>query len=89
MSAKFEKHSLKTVRVVDYTNSIPYSAKKLPKCLKGCNSVKINSSSIENPHAHLQYVNKMSAKLKKHDLKTVGGADYTNSIPDSARKLPK
>ena len=31
MSAKFEKHSLITVREVDSTNSIPYSAKKLPK----------------------------------------------------------
>ena len=35
MSAKFEKHSLKTVREVDYTNLIPDSAKKkLPKMTK-------------------------------------------------------
>ena len=34
MSAKFEKHSLKTVRALDYTNSILYNAKKLPKFKK-------------------------------------------------------
>ena len=27
MSAKFEKYSLKTLRGVDYTNTIPYTAK--------------------------------------------------------------
>ena len=67
-SAKFEKHSLKTVRGADYTNSIPYSAKKLQKrlSLKGRNSLKIDSSSIQNQHAHFQYVHNMTAKFEKH-----------------------
>ena len=34
MYAKVDKHSLKIVREVDYTYSIPYSAKKLPKIPK-------------------------------------------------------
>ena len=50
---------------------------------KGCNSVKINSSSIINPHAHLQYVQNRYARFQKDPLKTVGGVDYTNSIPKS------
>ena len=39
MSAKFEKHSLNTIRGVDYTNLIPYYAKQAAKMtkLKGCN----------------------------------------------------
>ena len=45
--AWFQNDPLKTVRGVDYTNSIPYNAKSWLKWLssKGCNSVKINSSS--------------------------------------------
>ena len=52
---------------------IPYNAKS---CLKGLSSkgrisVKINSSSIKTPHAHLQYVHNISAKFEKYLLKTV------------------
>ena len=79
----FQNDPLKTVREVDYTNSIPYNAKSCLKWLssKGCNSVKINSSSTKNPHAHLQYVHNRYARFQKDPLKTVGGVDYTNSIP--------
>ena len=67
-NAKFSKDQLKTVGGVDYTNTIPYTAKK--KCRKwlsskGQNSVKIYSSSIKTPHAHLQYVHNKYASLKK------------------------
>ena len=91
MTAKFEKHSLKTVRVVDYTNSIPYSTKMLPKSLssKGRNSIKFYSSSIQNPHAQFQCINNMSAKSEKHSLKTIRWVDYTKSIPYGAKTLPK
>ena len=87
MFAKFENHSLKTVGGVDYTNFIPYNAKKLPKrlSLKGRNSVKIHSSLIQNPFAYIQYVHNMSAKFEKHSLKTVRGVDYTNSTLYSAK----
>ena len=82
MYAKFEKDPLKTVGGVDYTNSIPYNTKICLKWLssEGRNSVKINFSSIKNPHAHLQYVHNMYAKFEKDPLKTEGGVDYTNSI---------
>ena len=81
--AKFQIDCLKTLGGVDYTNSIPYNAKSCLKLLssKGCNSVKINSSSTKNPHAHLQYVQNRYARFQKGPLKTVGGVDYTNSIP--------
>ena len=52
---------------------------------KGRNSVKINSSSNKNPHAHLQYVHNMYARFEKDPLKTVGGVDYTNYIPYNAK----
>ena len=53
--ARFQTDPLKTVRAVDHTNSIPNNAKSCQKWLssKGCNSVKINFSSIKNPHAHI------------------------------------
>ena len=81
--AWFQNDPLKTVRGVDYTNSIPYNAKSCLKWLssKGCNSVKINSSSTKNLHAHLQYVPNRYAMFQKDPLKTVEGVDYTNSIP--------
>ena len=81
--ARFQNDPLKTVGGVDYTNSIPYNAKSCLKWLssKGCNSVKIISSSTKNPHAHLQYVHNRYARFQKDPLKTVGGVDYTNSIP--------
>ena len=81
--AWFQNDPWKAVRGVDYTNFIPYNAKSCLKWLssKGCNSVKINSSSNENPHAHLQYIRNRYARFQKDPLKTVGGADYTNSIP--------
>ena len=82
MYARFEKDPLKAVGEVDYTNSIPNNAKICLKWLssKGRNSVKINSRSNKNPHAHLQYVPNSYAKFEKDPLKTVGGVDYTNSI---------
>ena len=57
--------------------------------LKDHNSVKIHSSSLQHPYAHLQYVHNMSSKFEKHSMKTVRGVDYTNSISYSAKKLPK
>ena len=47
--------------------------------------VKINSRFKKNPHAHLQYVYNMYTRFKKDPLKTVRGADYTNSIPYNAK----
>ena len=81
--AWFQNDPLKTVRGVDYTNSIPYNAKSYEKRLssKGCNSVKINSSSTKTPNAHLQYVHNRYARFQKDPSKTVGGVDYTNSVP--------
>ena len=81
--AWFHNDPLKTVRGVDYTNSIPYNAKSCLKWLssKGSNSVKIYSSSTTNPHAHLQYVHNRYARFQKDPFKTVGGVYYTNSIP--------
>ena len=81
--AWFQNDPLKTVRGVDYTNSIPHNAKSCLKWLssKGCNSVKINSSSTKNPHAHLQYVLNRYAWFQKDPFKTVGVVDYTNYIP--------
>ena len=53
------------------------------KCLSSmcCNSVKIDSSSIINLHAHLQYDYNRYARFQKDPMKTVGGVYYTNSIP--------
>ena len=83
--AWFQNDPLKTVRGVDYTNFIPYNAKSCLKWLssKGCNSVKINFSSTKSPHAHFQYVQNRYARFQKDSFKTVGGIDYTNSIPQS------
>ena len=86
--ARFKKDPLKTVGGVDYTNYIPYNAKICLKWLssKGRNSVKINSSSNKNPHAHLQYVHNMYAKLKKihwlHKLYTVKCDERTDGRTD-------
>ena len=81
--AWFQNDPLKTVRGVDYTNSIPYNAKSCLKLLssKGCNSVKIYFSSTKNPHAHFQYIHNRYARFQKDPLKIVGGVDYTTSIP--------
>ena len=49
----------------------------------------MHSSLIQNPYAHFQYIRNMSAKSEKHLLKTVRRANNTNSIPYSAKKLPK
>ena len=89
--ARFQFDPLKTVRRVDYTNSIPYNAKSRLKWLssKGCNSVKINFSSIKNPHAYFQYVYNKYARFQKDPLKTVWGVDYTNFIPYIAKSCLK
>ena len=58
--AWFQNDPLKTVGGIDYTNSISS---------KGCNSVKINSSSTKNPLAHLQYVHNKYARFQKDPLK--------------------
>ena len=47
----------------------------------GCNSVKINSSSIKTPHAHFQYVHIRYVRFQKDPLKTFRVVGYTNSIP--------
>ena len=69
--AWFQNDPLKTVRGVDYINSIPYNAKSCQQRLssEGCNSDKINSSSTKNPHAHLQYVHNRYARFQKDPLK--------------------
>ena len=63
----------------------PYNAKYCLKWLssEGCQSVKINSSSIKNPQAHLQYVHNKSAKFE--NIGNCGEVDYTNCIPYSAK----
>ena len=65
--AWFQNDPLKTVRGVDYTTSIPYNAKSCLKWLssKGCNSVKINSTSTKKPHAHFQYVHNRLQGFKR------------------------
>ena len=78
--AWFQNDSLKTVRSwLHKLHTLQF--KKLPKKIssKGCNSVKINSSSTKNPHAHLQYVHNRYAWFQQDPFKTVGGVDYTNS----------
>ena len=88
MFAKFEKHSLKTVRRIDYTNSIPYSAKKAAKKtkFKRPQFSQIIYRAIKNPPAYLHYVHNKYARFQKDTLKTVGGVDYTNYIPYYAKK---
>ena len=51
-------------------------AKNCLKCSKGCNSVKINSSSIKTPDAYFHYVHNKCARFQKDPLKTVGAVDY-------------
>ena len=82
---------MKIVGGVDYTKYLPYKPNICLKWLSsnGYNSVKINSSSNKNPHAHLQYVHNMYAKFGKDRLKTEGGVDYTNSSPYKCKNLPK
>ena len=78
MYTKFEKVPLTTVGEVDYTNSIPYNAKKLPKM-----TIKVQIPIILlklilylfKIHVHV-FV--MSIKLEKNPLKTVGGVDNIN-----------
>ena len=87
MTVKFEEHSFKTVRGVNYTYLIPYRAEKAAKMIrfKMPKLVKIHSSSIQNPHAHFQYAYNMFAKFDRHPLKTVGEVSYTRSIPNNAK----
>ena len=59
--------------------------KKIVLSLKGRNFVKINSSSIQKPHTHLQYVRNAFAKFEKHPSKTVREVHYRNSIPYKAK----
>ena len=68
--ASFHNDPLKTVREVDYTNSIPDNSKSCLKCLssKGCNSVKIISSSTKSPQAHFLYVHIRRQCFKKIHL---------------------
>ena len=40
---------------------------------------------MKNLYAHFQYVYNMYAEFKKDPLQNVGGVDYTNSIPYSAK----
>ena len=84
MSAKFEKHPLKTVRAVVYTNPIPYRKKSCQKRL----SLKavIQSKLILAPSK--SHINSPNMSII-HPLKTVGGADYTNSILNSAKSCQK
>ena len=64
MFAKFEKHPLRTVR----ENTEPYNAKTCLS-LKYRDSVKINSSSIKNAHAHLIMSTTSALGLKRDQLK--------------------
>ena len=43
--------------------------------------MKITSSSIKNPYAHFHYDCDKYVRFQKDPLKTVGGVDYTNSVP--------
>ena len=69
--AWFPNDPLKTVREADYKDFRPYNAKSCLKwpSSKGCNSVKVNSSSTKNPHAHLQYVHNRHARFQKSPFK--------------------
>ena len=85
--AGFQNVPLKTVRGVDYTNSIPYNAKSCLKWLswKVCNSVKSNLVPLilAPPKSHMHIFNMSTTGMqgfKKGSLKTVGGVDYTKSI---------
>ena len=76
-------HTLQCKKLLKMT----YNAESCLRWLssKGCNSIKINSSSIKKPHAHFQYVNNKYARFQSDPLKTVRGVDYTNSIPYNAK----
>ena len=82
LHAWLQKDSLKTVGGIDYTNSIPYS-------MTNGWMDKINSSSIKNPHAHLQYVHSKYARFQTDPLKTVRAAYYTNYIAYNAKNCVK
>ena len=90
MCAKFEKKSLKTVGEVDYTNSIPYCARKLSRMTKFKRSqFRQNYFSLyQNLHALLQYVHNMHTRFERDPLKTVGEIDCTSSIPYNVKGCP-
>ena len=72
--AWFQNDPLKTVRGVDYTNSIPYNAKSCLKWLssKSCNSVKINSSSTKKPTCTSSICPQQVCKVSKRSIKNCG-----------------
>ena len=72
--AWFQNDPLKTVRGIDYTNSIPYNAKSCLKWLssKGCNSVKINSSSTKKPICTSSICPQKACKVSKRSIKNCG-----------------
>ena len=84
MSEKFEKNPLKTVREVDYfVHTLLCQMAVKNEKVKRCYPVKINSSSIKYPNAHLHYVHNKNARIQKDPLKTTRGVYY------AMQKLPR
>ena len=50
---------------------------------------KKNVFVCKNSHTHLHYIHNKYAWFQNDPLKTVRGVDYTNFIPDNAKKSPK
>ena len=88
MSAKFEKHSLKTVRGVTTQTPYPTVQKRLPKTTK----FKINYRAIKNPHIHLHYGNNKQVLRDCSPLSPNGkkdfffGPKYINLVKSSGKK---
>ena len=59
----------------------PLKQNKKRLSLKGRNSVQNNFIATKKPPAYILYGNKKFTKFQKGQMKTVGGVDYTNSLP--------
>lgn len=79
---------IENCRRVDYTISISYTARDLPKMTNYKRSLFCQNQFhlFQKLDAHLQYAPNMN-KVLKNPLKTVEEVDFTNSIPLGASKL--
>ena len=82
--AKFQNECLKTLRGVDYTILLPLTETQPENRLsqKCCNFVKNYFRACLKSHAHFQYANNICEKFQIDCLKTLGGVDYTNLLPN-------
>ena len=75
---------MKTLGGVDYTNWLPHIEVQPEYCLspKCRNFVKNYFLICLKSHAYLQYAYNICAKFPIDCLKTLGGVDYTNWLPN-------